>query len=185
MSIERRSTAELRAAGTPTSPRLHGYAAVYDSESQDLGGFTEVIRAGAFKRTLQDNASDPLALVHHMPHLVLGRRSAGTLRLNEDAKGLAFEIDVPNTQTGRDILTSVQRGDIRGASFAFTVPKDGDSWNVRGGNVLRELRDVDLFEISLTAAPAYQDTQVAQRAFKNRHASSLHLIHARLYLETL
>ncbi len=164
MSIERRAAFELRAAGDHKSPRLAGYAAVYDSTSQDLGGFVEIIRPGAFARSLQSNAHDPLALVHHMPHLVLGRRSVGTLRLSEDHRGLAFEIDPPDTTAARDLLVSVQRGDVRGASFAFTVPAGGDRWEVRGDRVVRELRDVDLHEITITAAPAYVDTSVALRS---------------------
>jgi uncharacterized protein len=160
--IERRATIELRAAGGKT-PRLVGYAAVFDKPSQDLGGFTEIVRAGAFTRTLASDR-DPLALVHHMPQLVLGRRSAGTLYLSQDSRGLAFDIQVPDTTTARDLLVSVERGDIRGASFAFTVPKGGDAWREDGGKMVRTLTDVDLHEITVTANPAYLDTTVARRA---------------------
>lgn len=163
--IERRAAIELRAAGGKT-PRLVGYAAVFDSPSQDLGGFTEIVKAGAFTRTLK-SGPDPLALVQHMPQLVLGRRSAGTLRLAQDSRGLEFEIDVPDTTTARDLLVSVERGDINGASFAFSTPKGGDAWQVRGDKVLRELRDVDLHEITVTANPAYLDTSVARRALES------------------
>jgi HK97 family phage prohead protease len=156
---------------------------VFDSPSQDLGGFTEIIRPGAFKRTLAANDSDPLALVHHMPHLVLGRTSAGTLRLSEDARGLAFEVDLPETQAARDLLVSVERGDIRGASFAFTVPSGGDHWEQRGGQVTRELRDVDLYEITITPSPAYLDTSVARRSFAGRYTRSID--RNRLWLETI
>jgi HK97 family phage prohead protease len=163
MTAERRLAVELRAAGDAKSPRLAGYAAVFNSPSQDLGGFTEIIRPGAFARSLQSNTRDPLALMHHMPHLVLGRRSAGTLRLQEDGRGLAFEVDLPPTSTAADLLVSVQRGDIRGASFAFTVPKGGDKWEARGSDVVRELFEVELHEITITATPAYLDTSVARR----------------------
>lgn len=161
--MERRAGIELRSAGDK-KPRLIGYAAKFEARSQDLGGFTEIIRAGAFRRTLQSNAIDPLALVHHRPELVLGRRSAGTLRLNEDDTGLAFEIDLPDTQTGRDLLVSVERGDVRGASFAFNVRKGGEKWEHRDGQMTRELLDVDLHEITITSNPAYIDTTVARRA---------------------
>src|SRR5262245_3958547 len=127
--MERRTALELRAAGSASSRRLVGYASVFDSPSEDLGGFVEFVRSGAFKRSLADGKADPLALVHHLPHLVLGRRSAGTLRLQEDAKGLAFEIDMPDTATARDLMVSVERGDVNGASFAFTVALNGDKWN--------------------------------------------------------
>jgi HK97 family phage prohead protease len=163
--IERRAAIELRAGGGKT-PRLVGYAAVFDSPSQDLGGFTEIVKPGAFTRTLKSDR-DPLALVQHMPQLVLGRRSAGTLRLTQDTRGLAFEIDVPDTTTARDLLVSVERGDVNGASFAFSTPKGGDVWQVRGDKVLRELRDVDLHEITVTPVPAYSDTSVARRALQS------------------
>lgn len=164
--IERRSAIEIRAGGDAKSPRLVGYAAVFDTPSQDLGGFIETVKPGAFTLTLRSNAADPLALVAHLPDRVLGRRSAGTLRLNEDAKGLAFEIDMPNTTAARDLMVSVERGDIRGASFAFVVPAGGDKWEVRGGIVYRELIEVSLHEISITGQPAYPDTTVARRSLE-------------------
>lgn len=163
--IERRAAIELRAAGGKT-PRLVGYAAVFNSPSADLGGFTEIVRPGAFKRTLASNTADPLALMEHMRHVVLGRRSAGTLRLGEDAKGLHFEIDPPDTTAARDLLVSIERGDVKGASFAFVVPAGGDKWEARGDTVTRELRDVSLHEITVTAQPAYPDTEVALRTLR-------------------
>lgn len=180
---ERRPALELRARGGNT-PRLEGYAAVFDSPSEDLGGFVEYVRPGAFKRSLQSNRADPMALVHHLPHLVLGRRSAGTLRLSEDSKGLQFEVDLPDTGTARDLLVSVERGDIRGASFAFTIAPQGDRWNVQGDLVTRDLLDVDLHEITITPTPAYPDTEVARRALAS--LSTPHRVAlARRYLETL
>jgi HK97 family phage prohead protease len=183
-AAERRLAVDLRAATGGKTPRLIGHAAVFDSPSQDLGGFTEIVRRGAFTRTLASDR-DPLALVQHMPQLVLGRRSAGTLRLQEDGRGLAFEIDVPNTTTARDLLVSVERGDVRGASFAFNVPKGGDRWEVRGGNVIRELLDVDLYEITITAQPAYQDTSVATRAYQHRFVPFKRLRLAKMWLESI
>ena len=180
---ERRPALELRARGGKT-PRLEGYAAIFDSPSEDLGGFVEYVRPGAFKRSLQSNKADPMALVHHLPHLVLGRRSAGTLRLSEDSKGLQFEVDLPDTGTARDLLVSVERGDIRGASFAFTIAPQGDRWNVQGDLVTRDLLDVDLHEITITPTPAYPDTEVARRALAS--LSTPHRVAlARRFLETL
>jgi uncharacterized protein len=148
--MERRIAIELRkASGT----KLEGYAAIFNTSSADLGGFTEVIRPGAFRRTLLEN-KDILALFDHDTRAVLGRTSAGTVRLNEDSRGLHFEIDMPATTLGRDLMVSVERGDIRGASFLFKA---------RDGMMLRELLDVDLFEITVTAVPAYPDTEVARR----------------------
>lgn len=180
--IERRAAIELRAAG---GRKLVGYAAVFNSPSQDLGGFTEIVKPGAFARSLASNTSDPLALVQHVPHLVLARKGAGTLDLREDQRGLAFEIDLPETTAARDLLVSVQRGDIAGCSFGFTVPKGGDRWEVRGDKVVRELVDVDLIEITITPVPAYADTSVAVRAFQSRHVPYSRLRAAHRWLESV
>jgi uncharacterized protein len=166
--MERRIAAELRATGGK-SPRLAGYAAVFGTLSEDLGGFREKIAPGAFSRSLRSNTGDQLALVHHRPELILGRRSAGTLHLAEDQHGLSFTIEMPPTQAARDLLVSVERRDVAGASFGFSVPQGGDKWDVVGGQAIRTLVDVDLFEITITGTPAYPDTEVALRAFKARH----------------
>lgn len=156
--MERRSTNELRTAGRG---KLEGYAAVFGALSHDLGGFTETIRPGAFRRALASKP-DVLALWEHDTRMVLGRTTSGTLMLQEDAKGLKFEIDVPETQTGKDLLVSVGRGDIRGASFAFKVVED--RWSQSNSGYLRELLDVDLVDVTVTAIPAYPDTEIARRA---------------------
>jgi HK97 family phage prohead protease len=162
--MERRTATELRLAGSKTAPRLVGYAAVFNAESADLGGFREYVRKGAFTRTLRDARADVLALVHHRPELVLGRRSAGTLRLAEDDRGLTFDLALPDTTAARDLAVSVDRGDIKGASFAFTVPPRGDRWSRAEGRTIRELLDVNLHDITITPTPAYPDTKVARRA---------------------
>lgn len=187
--FERRNALELRASvGSPASPhsprKLVGYASVFNSRSEDLGGFHEYVRAGAFSRSLADAKSDPLALVSHLPHLVLGRRSAGTLRLKEDSKGLAFEIDLPDTSTARDLSISVERGDITGASFAFTVPEGGDRWSEQDGHIVRELIDVNLHEITVTPNPAYHDTEVARRHLDYILRPRPRLVAARRWLST-
>src|SRR5690349_20178291 len=125
--IRQVDSCDLRAV--PEKPgTLVGYAAVFNSQSADLGGFKEVIAPGAFTRSLSDAVTDPRALVSHDPQRILGRVSAGTLRLAQDDHGLRFEIDVPDTTYGRDLLESVKRGDIRGASFGFRLAKNGDSF---------------------------------------------------------
>lgn len=183
---ERRSAIELRAAGDAKSPRLVGYAAVFNKPSEDLGGFIEIVKPGAFERTLRSNTADPLALVAHIPSLVLGRRSAGTLKLTEDDRGLAFDIEVPNTTAARDLLISVERGDVRGASFAFQVANPGgEKWEVRNEQVVRELLDVSLIEISITASPAYPDTSVARRSMAKRLAPGPAVVRLRRFLETV
>jgi hypothetical protein len=96
---------EKRQAGdnVDVPPRIVGHAAVFDQLSEKLGwGFREIIRPGAFTQTLKDK-DDVRALVDHDPSKILGRTTAGTLDLREDKKGLAVDIDTPDTTVGRDI----------------------------------------------------------------------------------
>lgn len=153
--MERRAAAELHVAGR----RLAGYAATFDTPAR-IGGFTETIRPGAFRASLADPARDCLMLVDHDPGRLLGRASSGTLRLREDGRGLAFELDLPDTQLGRDVLTLVQRGDVGGCSFGFRA--QDEAWPAPDR---RELRVVDLLEISAVHAwPAYGETTIAARS---------------------
>lgn len=151
--MERRAFTEVRTAVR----RIEGYAATFNSEAR-LGGFTETIAPGAFRSAL---AGDVLAMLDHDPGKVLGRTRSGTLRLSEDSKGLAFSLDLPDTQAGRDILALAERGDLGGMSFGFMVPKGGESWD----GTKRTLRSIGLKEISVVQAwPAYPDTEIALRA---------------------
>lgn len=154
--IELRAAAELRAVA---GRRLEGYAAVFNTPAP-IGRFTETIRAGAFRASLLDPSKDVLALVDHDPGRLLARTSSGTLRLTEDAKGLRFEIDVPDTSIGRDVLTMAERRDLGGMSFAFTAISE--AWPKPDQ---RELRALTLHEISIIHAhPAYPQTSIAARA---------------------
>ncbi|MBI0432809.1 HK97 family phage prohead protease [Roseomonas sp. KE0001] len=161
--LEHRAAVELRASGR----RLEGYAACFDAPAQ-IGGFVEVIRPGAFRAALLTKA-DVLALVDHDPGRLLARTSSGTLRLEEDAKGLHFEVDMPTTQLACDVLALAERRDLGGMSFGFRV-KD-EAWPARDR---RELRAVDLVEISVvTAFPAYTQTTVSARARSMNHSDTL------------
>ena len=104
--VERRAVTELRVAGR----RLEGYVATFNSEAR-IGDFTEVIAPGAFGDDLR-NGRDIVALVDHDQARLLARTRSGTLRLVEDGKGLAFSLDVPETQPGRDVLALAERGDL-------------------------------------------------------------------------
>jgi uncharacterized protein len=114
-------THELRASKSGDKMTVSGYAATYGTLSKDLGGFRERIAPGAFKRILATNP-DVVMLFNHDVNSVLGRTTAGTLRLREDSRGLAFECDLPGTVAGRDVWESVQRGDLNGCSFALKIP---------------------------------------------------------------
>jgi HK97 family phage prohead protease len=171
--MERRASIEVRAKGR----RLEGIAALYGVNTR-IKDFTEVILPGAFTGTLGEGR-DILALADHDPHRVLARTKSGTLRLSEDSRGLAFDMDVPNTTAGRDMLELAERGDLGGMSFGFTVPKGGENWQ----GERRELRNINLLEISLVSAfPAYEGTIVQARA---RPIITPRLALARRFLETV
>ena len=155
---------EIRSNGTlsATGKTLTGYAAVFNSEAV-LGDFSEVIRQGAFAKSLA-TGSNIRALYQHQGDALLGTTRGGTLRLREDARGLAFELALPDTSHGKDLAILVGRGDVAGCSFGFRVAPGGDRWEQRGATLVRELLNVDLVEITLTSDPAYQDTTVAMRS---------------------
>lgn len=155
---------EIRSSGTLTArgKTLAGYAAVFNSEA-NLGTFSEVIRPGAFAKSLAAGSS-VRALYHHDSQALLGTTRGNTLKLKEDAHGLAFELALPDTSHGRDLAILVDRGDVQGCSFGFRVPDGGDRWEQRGSVMVRELLEVELHEVTLTADPAYADTTVAMRS---------------------
>jgi len=151
---------------------LEGYAALFNSRSENLGGFTETIQPGAFKRTL-DSRNNVFLLYNHDTSAVLASRRAGTLTLAEDERGLKISASIAPTSTGRDVAVLVKRGDLSGFSFGFSMPaRGGDSWNSEGTE--RVLHHVRLHEVSLTPMPAYKATdgtasvrgldKIAQRA---------------------
>jgi len=150
-----------RAEGKAT--KIGGYAARFNSESVDLGGFSERIAPGAFAAALAKGA-DVRALLNHNPDVVLGRSKSGTLRLAEDGNGLAFDLDLPDTSAGRDLAVSVERRDIAEMSFGFSVQKGGDTWSKVGDRWLRTLLSVDLYDVSPVAFAAYPQTEVGLRA---------------------
>lgn len=137
-----------------------GYAAKFNSRSENLGGFIETIEPGAFKRTLQSR-NDVKLLVNHDAGRVLASTRSGTMRLYEDSIGLKVEADLPNTSDGRDMAELLRRGDLSSMSFGFNVIKD--SWSADGTE--RTLKSVRLFETSIVAWPAYQATEAAVRSY--------------------
>lgn len=155
---------ELRIVQTEKGKTLTGYAAVYNSLSDDLGGFVEQIAAGAFDQSLRDQP-DVFSLFNHSYDHVLGRTTAGTLTLTTDDKGLQFSVVLPDTDYGQNLAVSVERGDISGCSFGFMVPVGGDTWqSTPEGIPLRILHQIELYEVTVTPIPAYPDTSVALRS---------------------
>jgi hypothetical protein len=140
--------------------RFEGYAALFNSWSQDLGGFREQIAPGAFAKSLL--ADDVRALMNHDKNYVLGRNRSGTLVLAEDDRGLRFEVTAPNTQWARDLAESVKRGDINQCSFGFQAVRD--DWRRADGIDERTLLEVRLFDVSIVTYPAYLDTNANVRS---------------------
>lgn len=150
---------EVRAAdGKPVT--VGGYAAVFDQAVDIAGYFTEVIARGAFTETLK--TADVRAYFDHDSGRILGRSSAGTLRLTEDDKGLKVEIDLPDTSDGRDVATLIERGDVSGMSFGFMVTKQ--EWDETVDPPKRTVMAVDLREVSIVSEPAYDGTSIALRS---------------------
>lgn len=173
MQKELRFSTEIRAeeTGPDKAPRIVGYAATFDSET-DIGGFDEVIRAGAFDDVLGD---DVRALFNHDDSFVLGRTAAGTCRIGQDETGLWFEIDPPETAAARDLMKQIDRGDINQCSFMFSMLPDGERWSRRDGKQdLREIVKVArLYDVSVVTFPAYSETTAAIRSAAEVHKQGL------------
>jgi uncharacterized protein len=147
--------ADTRADGN--ARRVSGHAVVFNRDSVWMG-FTEQIAPGAFRNALARPETDPYLLLGHNPDAILGRSSAGTLQLREDAHGLHFSADVVDTALGRDVVHLVRSGHLTGCSFGFTVA--ADEWEERDGKPFRRILEVGrLLEVTLTPFPAYPDTE--------------------------
>lgn len=142
-------------------PSIRGHAAVFNKKSEDLGGFKEIIMPGAFDSALE-RGDDVRALVDHDPSKIIGRAKAGTLTLNTDSKGLRVKIVPPDNTVGRDIVESIRRGDVDSMSFGFRTIED--VWRTVDGEEIRELMDLELFDVSPVSFPAYPQTDVAVRS---------------------
>ena len=165
-SIERRGLPEpVELREEDGQPRLTGYAALYESESVVLpGGFREILLRGAFDDALASPETDVVALFNHDSNQVLGRQSAGTLRLSTDERGLRYDITPPDTQAGRDTVELVRRGDLAGASFAFTVRSEDEEYKRTDDGPRRYIQRVSgLFDVSVVLTPAYPETTAAVR----------------------
>lgn len=161
---------ELRAVqqegeeGQNLPPRIAGYGAVFNQRSDLLGGlFVEIIAPGSFDEVLNQ---DVRGLFNHDPNYLLGRTVSGTLRLSVDQRGLAYEIDTPNTQTIRDLVVEpLKRGDMSGSSFAMRVAPGGDTWHEEDGVIVRTIYKIaELRDVGPVSFPAYPDSSAAQRS---------------------
>lgn len=160
VKLEKRLSTEIQFQ--PEGKKIVGYAAKFaPNRSQDLGGFIEQIDPQAFTRTLAEGA-DVRALIDHNPSLILGRTVSGTLRLSTDSTGLLVEITPPDTSYAKDLMISLERGDVTQMSFAFVTKQD--TWAKEGTSNIRTLLDVDLHDVSAVTYPAYLDTEVGLRS---------------------
>ena len=110
---------DFRLASDGDGLKFSGYAAVFDSESEDLGGFRETIAPGAFKRSLGQRKDDIKMFLNHNWDILLASRKAGSLQLKEDAYGLHVDATFVDTQEARNVSALVARGDIHAMSFGF------------------------------------------------------------------
>lgn len=156
------------------SPVIKGISPPFNSESVDLGGFREVFAPTAFDKLVGRHRNDPrggvdvVALFNHDESQVLGRTTSGTLEIGRSDKGLTYSITPPDTTLGRDLVTLIRRGDLFGASFAFTVAQGGEQWSkAADGADLRTITEVgNLFDVSVVTRPAYPQSSAALRSLE-------------------
>ena len=142
---------------------IKGYAIVFNRPSQKIGFFVEQIAPAAIDRTLKEGI-DLRALIDHQPEEIIGRLSAGTLRVAKDEHGLRVEIDPPNCPRGENIIEAIRRRDVTGMSFAFHTVQD--SWNERVDPPIRTVLDMEVREVSVVSFPAYPQTEAAMRSLQ-------------------
>lgn len=170
--LERRSF-EFRAelSGEPSRPKISGYAVVWNSMSEDLGGFREMIAPMAFTQTLADKSVRRHAFWNHDSRLVLGSEENGSLVVRQDDKGLYFEATPQPTSYANDLLLLMRSGDVKKCSFGFMCYAGGSKWHESdSGQVIRTVSNARLYEVSIVTEPAYQatsaDVRMAQEEFQ-------------------
>jgi HK97 family phage prohead protease len=177
MSVNRSFSirAELRTELHGDEFVISGYAALFNSPSKNLGGFTETITPGAFTRSLAAKAQVQFTF-NHSQDFVLARTTNGTLELSQDSKGLRFRAQLNSKIQGhRDIWEACKSGLYTECSFAFMVGPDGQTWSPDGTQ--RTLLYVDLLDVSLVGIPAYSGTSASAR---NVDAAYFDAVRARL-----
>lgn len=156
---------EMRLNFDSKTPKITGYAAVFNVITELWPGFREQIAPGAFADSIKKD--DIRALWNHNPDYLLGRNSSGSLKLWEDEKGLAYEITPPDTQWAKDLMTLMKRGDLSQSSFGFNIIKRSVEVNEKKDEMLRTIEKAQLFDVSPVTFPAYPQTEVHVRMTTN------------------
>ena len=140
---------------------IEGYFAVFNSNYDIAPGMSESVAPGAFSETL---AGDVRALVNHDTTLVLGRTTAHTLELREDAHGLWGKIAInPKDGDAMNLYERVKRGDVNQCSFGFDI-LDEESTISDNGDIHWTIKKVELYEVSCCTFPAYESTNITARS---------------------
>lgn len=166
--LEQRSYSfEVRAEEGEGGAIITGRPIVYDSRT-DLGYFDEIIDQGALDGA---DLTDVRFLVNHdiskIP-LARSRRNNGnsTMQLSVDAEGMFIRVklDVENNAEAKALYSAVQRGDISGMSFMFSI--DGESWeNLESDHPTRHVTNIgSVVEVSAVTFPAYDATTINARS---------------------
>lgn len=186
MEFERRfvsAVCEVRDAERPgTIGVLRRRAIVFNAMSEDLGGFRESIDPDSLNGALKAHP-DVRSFWNHNTSDLLGRVSAGTLRLFLTRDGLDYEVDLPDTSAGRDVLVLARRGDLCESSFGFDTAPDGDEWTRRDdGTRHRRVTKIErLYEVSPVSIPAYPQTKCALRSMEAWEAKTRKRHHTTMY----
>lgn len=142
---------------------LEGYFSVFNEPYEVCPGWIEEIAPGAFSRTLREG-KDVKVLWNHNTDVVLGSTENRTAFLQEDDRGLHGSDEInEEDQDAKNAYARVSRGDVRGCSFGFDIRAMEESWD-DDGTYRTRLTDVDLYEVSPCAFPAYTQTSIQARA---------------------
>ena len=147
---------------------IQGRAIVFESLSNDLGGFKEIIKKGAISQELVDS-SDVFARTNHSDDYILARcnKGKGSLQLELRDDGLYYSFEAPNTEKGNELVEHIRRGEISQSSFAFMVAQEPDAerWTKIDGVTVREIYKIAyLGDVAPVFTPAYSETSVSLRA---------------------
>lgn len=156
---------------------IGGYAAKFNKFSQNLGGFREVLMPGVFSRQETQgwpgfDGSGVMARYNHDDDALLGTTGSGSLRLNIDHNGLAYEVDLLDDALSERVYKLVQRGDVAKSSFAFIA--DDDDWDVdESGFPIRSVLQARLGDVAPVNSPAYLDTSTGLRSLARKFDAPL------------